>query len=133
MHQRLSRAAALLVLVLGFPSSSGRVLAQTPDSDQPADVIPFTAIARRRPNGLKYFVRGTIQRQAHSLRLAVKAGSLDEADVNGGRPFIEHMAFNGSAQTGRSVPSFESVGAARSHARHKLRRNRLHARPPTDL
>ena len=46
MHQRLSRAAALLVLVLvpGLSSSSGRVLAQAPATAiNPADVIPFDA------------------------------------------------------------------------------------------
>ena len=120
MHQRLSRAAALLVLVLvpGVSSSSGRVLAQTPATAiNPADVIPFdTAIhTATLPNGLKYFVRrNDLPAKRISLRLAVKAGSLDEADDQQGLAhFIEHMAFNGSThfKPGEVFSYFESVGA----------------------
>ena len=49
-----------------------------------------------------------------SLRLAVKAGSLEEADDQQGLAhFIEHMAFNGSAhfKPGELVSYFESIGA----------------------
>ena len=49
-----------------------------------------------------------------SLRLAVKAGSLFEADDQQGLAhLIEHMAFNGSAhfKPGELVSYFESVGA----------------------
>ena len=49
-----------------------------------------------------------------ALRLAVKAGSLDEADDQQGLAhFIEHMAFNGSAhfKPGELVSYFESSGA----------------------
>ena len=49
-----------------------------------------------------------------SLRLAVKAGSLDEADDQQGLAhLIEHMAFNGSAhfKPGELVSYFESIGA----------------------
>ena len=48
------------------------------------------------------------------LRLAVKAGSLDEADDQQGLAhMLEHMAFNGSAhfKPGELVSYFESVGA----------------------
>ena len=48
------------------------------------------------------------------MRLAVKAGSIDEADDQQGLAhFIEHMAFNGSAhfKPGELVSYFESVGA----------------------
>src|SRR2546428_13371301 len=103
MHQRLSRAAAplLLLLVLGLCPSSGRGLAQTPaQAFNPPDVIPFDAAIHTAtlPNGLKYFVRRNDQPAKRiSLRLAVKAGSLDEADDQQGLAhFIEHMAFNGS-------------------------------------
>ena len=49
-----------------------------------------------------------------SLRLAVKAGSIDEADDQQGLAhLIEHMAFNGSAhfKPGELVSTFESIGA----------------------
>src|SRR4051812_20409345 len=67
------------------------------------------------PNGLTYFVRQN-GRPANrlSLRLAVKAGSLYEADDQLGLAhLIEHMAFNGSAhfKPGELVSYFESVGA----------------------
>ena len=120
MHQRLSRAAALLLLllVLGLCPSSGRVLAQTPaQAFNPTDVIPFDAAIHTAtlPNGLKYFVRRNDQPAKRiSLRLAVKAGSLDEADDQQGLAhFIEHMAFNGSThfKPGELISYFESVGA----------------------
>jgi zinc protease len=120
MHQRLSRAAALLLLVfvLGVSSSSGRVLAQTPaQALNPTDVIPFDPAIRTAtlPNGLKYFVRRNDQPAKRiSLRLVVKAGSLDEADDQQGLAhFIEHMAFNGSThfKPGEVFSYFESIGA----------------------
>src|SRR6266850_566690 len=122
MHQRLSRAAALLLpllfFVLGLSPSSGRVLAQTPaQAINLTDVIPFDAAIHTAtlPNGLKYFVRRNDQPAKRiSLRLAVKAGSLDEADDQQGLAhFIEHMAFNGSThfKPGEVFSYFESVGA----------------------
>src|SRR5438552_371743 len=120
MHPRLSRAAALFVpiLVLGLSPSSGRVLAQTPaQALSPTDVIPFDAAIHTAtlPNGLKYFVRRNDQPAKRiSLRLAVKAGSLEETDDQQGLAhFIEHMAFNGSAhfKPGDVFSYFESVGA----------------------
>src|SRR3989441_1812349 len=120
MHPRLSRAAALFVpiLVLGLSLSSGRVLAQTPaQALSPTDVIPFDAAIHTAtlPNGLKYFVRRNDQPAKRiSLRLAVKAGSLDETDDQQGLAhFIEHMAFNGSThfKPGELISYFESVGA----------------------
>src|SRR4051794_30802415 len=81
------------------------------------DTIPFDAAVRTAtlPNGLKYFVRqnGRPAKRV-SLRLAVKAGSLDEADDQLGLAhLIEHMAFNGSAhfKPGALVSYFESIGS----------------------
>src|ERR1700704_1186615 len=67
------------------------------------------------PNGLKYFVRrnGRPEKRV-SLRLAVKSGSLEEADDQQGLAhLIEHMAFNGSAhfKPGELVSYFERLGA----------------------
>ena len=50
------------------------------------------------PNGLRYLIRqnGRPEKRA-MLRLAVKAGSLDEdEDQRGLAHMLEHMAFNGS-------------------------------------
>ena len=100
--------------------------------------IPFDAAVRRGtlPNGLQFFIRqnGRPAKRV-SLRLAVKAGSLDEADDQQGLAhFLEHMAFNGSEhfKPGELVSYFESTGAQARSARqrlHELRRNGLHARP----
>jgi zinc protease len=81
------------------------------------DTIPFDPAVKSGtlPNGLKYYVRKN-DRPANrvSLRLAVKAGSLDEADDQQGLAhMLEHMAFNGSAhfKPGDLVSYFESTGA----------------------
>ena len=81
------------------------------------DTIPFDSAVRTAtlPNGLTYFVRHNEQPQKRvSLRLAVKAGSTNEADDQQGLAhLIEHMAFNGSAhfKPGELVSYFESTGA----------------------
>jgi zinc protease len=67
------------------------------------------------PNGLTYFIRNN-PRPANRvmLRLAVKAGSNDEADDQRGLAHVlEHMAFNGSAhfKPGELVSYLESIGA----------------------
>ncbi len=83
----------------------------------PQDTIPFDAAVRtgKLPNGLTYYVRKN-SRPANRvlLRLAVKTGSLDEADDQQGLAhMLEHMAFNGSAHfpPGQLVSYFESTGA----------------------
>src|SRR5207344_1238840 len=81
------------------------------------DPIPFDAAVQTGtlPNGLKFFIRQNPRPEKRiSLRLAVKAGSLFEADDQQGLAhFIEHMAFNGSAhfKPGELVSYFERVGA----------------------
>src|SRR5207248_10343503 len=66
-------------------------------------------------NGVKVFIRHNEQPAKRvSLRLAVKAGSIDEADDQQGLAhLIEHMAFNGSAhfKPGELVSTFEAIGA----------------------
>ncbi|HYX81895.1 MAG TPA: insulinase family protein, partial [Gemmatimonadales bacterium] len=81
------------------------------------DAIPFDSAVRTGtlPNGLKYYVRRN-GRPANRvlLRLAVKTGSLDEADDQQGLAhLIEHMAFNGSEhfKPGELVAYLESIGA----------------------
>jgi zinc protease len=81
------------------------------------DTMPFDAAVRTGtlPNGLKFYIRQNPKPAARiSLRLAVKAGSINEADDQLGLAhLIEHMAFNGSAhfKPGELVSYFETVGA----------------------
>jgi zinc protease len=67
------------------------------------------------PNGLRYYVRRNARPASRvSLRLAVKAGSLDEADDQQGLAhMLEHMAFNGSEhfKPGDLISTFEAAGA----------------------
>ena len=81
------------------------------------DRLPFDPAVRTGtlPNGLRYFVRKNA-RPANRvvMRLAVKTGSLDEADDQQGLAhMLEHMAFNGSEhfKPGDLVSYFESTGA----------------------
>jgi zinc protease len=80
-------------------------------------VLPFDAAVRTGtlPNGLKYYVRkNTRPANRVVLRLAVKTGSLDEADDQQGLAHVlEHMAFNGSEhfKPGELISYFESTGA----------------------
>ena len=67
------------------------------------------------PNGLRWFVRrnGRPEKRV-ALRLAVKAGSIDEDDDQRGLAHVlEHMAFNGTAhfKPGELVAYLESIGA----------------------
>src|SRR5262245_45214781 len=94
--------------------------AQAPAASQqtfnPSDVIPLDAAVRTGtlPNGLRYFVRHNPRPEKRlSLRLAVKAGSLYEADDQQGLAhLIEHMAFNGTEhfKPGELVSYFERFG-----------------------
>ena len=109
---RTSRSIAAFVLAL--VATSALLVAQT---FNPQDTIPFDIAVRtaKLPNGLTYFIRQNPRPAKRvSLRLAVKAGSLFEADDQQGLAhLIEHMAFNGSAhfKPGDLVAYFESVGA----------------------
>src|SRR5262252_7239608 len=103
------------LLITGVVSAQAPQPAASPvNLQQP---IPFDAAVRTAtlPNGLKYFVRQNSRPAKRlSLRLAVKAGSLFEADDQQGLAhLIEHMAFNGSAhfKPGELVSYFESIGA----------------------
>src|SRR6478672_12552470 len=91
------------------------VAAQAPVNLQ--ELIPLDAAVRtaRLGNGLQYFIRENAHPARRvSMRLAVKAGSMMEADDQRGLAhLIEHMAFNGSThfKPGEIFSYFESVGA----------------------
>jgi zinc protease len=67
------------------------------------------------PNGLKFFIRRNPRPESRvMLRLAVRAGSVDEADDQRGLAHVlEHMAFNGTARfkPGELVAYLQSIGA----------------------
>src|ERR1700674_4118691 len=122
MSTRSWRAIAMffaLALLVSTPRPA--VLAQQngalpPPIDSQA-VLPLDPAVRTGTlsNGLKYFIKhnGRPEKRV-SLRLAVKSGSLEEADDQQGLAhLVEHMAFNGSAhfKTGEVFSYFESIGA----------------------
>src|SRR6478672_10833333 len=83
----------------------------------PNAVLPLDSAVKTGalPNGLKFYIRknGRPEKRV-SLRLAVKAGSLEENDDQLGLAhLIEHMAFNGSEhfKSGEVFSYFERVGA----------------------
>src|SRR5262245_28698865 len=97
------------------------VVTQAPPQSAPAfdlrQSIPFDSAVRTGtlPNGLRYFIRHNERPATRvTLRLAVQAGSMNEADDQLGLAhLIEHMAFNGSDhfKPGELVSYFDSVGA----------------------
>jgi zinc protease len=125
MLLKYRRAAMVLAIVIAAGGSAVAQLtpetppapAQTAAPFNPQDVIPFDAAVRTAtlPNGIKVFVRHNEQPAKRvALRLAVKAGSINEADDQQGLAhLIEHMAFNGSThfKAGELISAFESIGA----------------------
>src|SRR4051812_36036496 len=93
---RLSRAAAALLLLVATPP-----LLTAQSKKFPLDAaLPLASDIKTGalPNGLKFYIRKNSRPEKRvSLRLAVKAGSLEEhEDQLGLAHLIEHMAFNGS-------------------------------------
>src|SRR6476661_2647265 len=110
MNALLKRSVFVTLLVTAAlaPLAARQALTET---------MPFDPAVRTGtlPNGLKYYVRKNA-RPANRvlLRLAVKTGSLDEADDQQGLAHVvEHMAFNGSEhfKPGELVSYFESTGS----------------------
>jgi zinc protease len=113
---RTSIRASAFALALACALTTASIGAQ-PAAINPQETIPFDAAVHRGtlPNGLQFFIRQNARPAKRVLlRLAVKAGSLDETDDQQGLAhFIEHMAFNGSEhfKPGELVSYFESTGA----------------------
>jgi zinc protease len=104
---RAAYLACLLLLV-----SAGAAFAQDLAAALPLDP---TIRSGTLPNGLMFLIRKNDEPEDRVfLRLAVKAGSIDEADDQRGLAHVlEHMAFNGSAHfpPGELVKYLESIGA----------------------
>src|SRR5262245_34439188 len=108
----LRRFLVTSCLIVGCATA---LVAQAPINLQ--NTLPFDSAVKtaKLPNGFTYFIR-TNSRPAQrvSMRLAVKAGSMMEADDQLGLAhLIEHMAFNGGThfKPGEMFAYFESVGA----------------------
>ncbi|HVH27554.1 MAG TPA: insulinase family protein [Vicinamibacterales bacterium] len=117
-----SRSFAAIATLVALTAGAGHVAggavgAQAPAAFSPQEVIPFDSAVRTTTlaNGLRVFIRQNAQPAKRvALRLAVKTGSIHEADDQRGLAhFVEHMAFNGSAhfKPGELISAFESVGA----------------------
>ena len=105
-------AAYLLPLVLLSAGFTAAASAQ--DLAAPLGLDPAIRTGTL-PNGLQFFIRGNdLPENRALLRLAVKAGSIDEADDQRGLAhLLEHMAFNGSThfEPGELVSYLESIGS----------------------
>jgi zinc protease len=104
------RAAYLVTVMLLVGGAAGS--AQDLNAPLPLDLAIRTGTL---PNGLTFFIRrNALPNDRVMLRLAVKAGSIDEADDQRGLAHVlEHMAFNGTAhfKPGELVSYLESIGA----------------------
>ena len=117
---RFSRAVAMAFALALLVSSARLTILAQQSAATPLDaqaILPLDPAIRAGtlPNGLKYYIRrnGRPEKRV-SLRLAVKSGSLEEADDQQGLAhLIEHMAFNGSAhfKPGELVSYVERLGA----------------------
>jgi zinc protease len=119
MQVRLIRSLPAVVLAFALAAPlAGQGAPQAPrQSFAPADRLPFdpAVTTGTLPNGLKYYLRrNTRPEKRVLLQLAVKAGSVDEADDQQGLAhFLEHMAFNGTRRfkPGELVATLESTGS----------------------
>jgi zinc protease len=107
--RRIAAAYAIVVCVLVAAPASPQSLSSK------LTLNPAIHVGKL-PNGLTYYIRTNGQPAKRvSLRLAVKAGSIDEADDQRGLAhMLEHMAFNGTThfKPGELIAYFESVGVA---------------------
>ena len=93
-------------------------MASAATAQEPTTPLPLPAAVKTGmlPNGLTYFIRQNGKPEKRVLlRLAVKAGSIDESDEQRGLAhMLEHMAFNGSThfKPGELVSYLESIGAS---------------------
>jgi zinc protease len=121
MRPRPLLAAFITTFVLAsFAPLTARQAAPQPAAQAPLGLqekIPVDPAVKTGtlPNGLTYYIRRNARPASRvSLRLAVKAGSLDEADDQQGLAhMLEHMAFNGSEhfKPGDLISTFEAAGA----------------------
>src|SRR5919106_130578 len=99
----------LLTIALNTVQAPATQAAPAATTTLPLDPAVTTATL---PNGLTYYIRKNERPDDRVLlRLAVKAGSIDEEeDQRGLAHFLEHMAFNGSRnfKPGELIAAFEA-------------------------
>ena len=104
---RIFIAAAYIILALTTAGTAQDLKAPLP--------VDSSVRTGTLPNGLKFFIRRNPRPEDRVLlRLAVQAGSVDEAeDQRGLAHVLEHMAFNGTARfkPGELVSYLQSIGA----------------------
>src|SRR5713101_5308813 len=107
--------ASLVLLMMGLllmPGVPARA-ASPADEKLPTDPALVTGTL---PNGLSYIIRKHRNPEGRvSIWLHVSSGSLNETDATQGLAhYLEHMAFNGSANfpAGTVIPFFQSLGLA---------------------
>ena len=117
--RRMPAAYLVIAVLLWASSAAAQVAAASGVRPQAEDTSPLpldpSVRSGRLPNGLTYYIRrNTRPADRAMLRLAVKAGSVDEADDQRGLAhLLEHMAFNGTVRfkAGELVSYLESIGA----------------------
>ena len=120
MRARSPLLPILLLLAAVMPVAPLLSQAQAPapaPAFAPTDPLPFDPSVTKGTlaNGVQYFIRRNGKPEKRVLmQLAVKAGSIDEADDQQGLAhFLEHMAFNGTThfKPGELIATLESSGA----------------------
>ena len=94
---RTLAALPLLAALLAAPATAAPRRA-TPAPARPGDVLPFRAVERTLPNGLKVIVIPTGFPDLVSVQIAVRTGSRNEVEPgkSGFAHFFEHMMFRGT-------------------------------------
>jgi zinc protease len=112
IFSRISGAYRALIMVLLLCVAAASAAAQDLNTGLGLDPAIRTGTL---PNGLTYYIRKNGQPEKRALlRLAVKAGSIDEDDDQRGLAhMLEHMAFNGTTRfkPGELVAYLESIGS----------------------
>jgi zinc protease len=105
--------ALAFLLLLSIPLGAQQPTFSSPQDSLPQDPL---VLAGRLENGLRYLVRANTRPENRAeLRLVVNAGSiLEDEDQQGLAHFMEHMAFNGTANFEKQelVTYLESIGMA---------------------
>jgi zinc protease len=116
------RVVLSLILLIGLTGAglAARSQQAAPAATPPVSLdtrVPLDPAVRlgTLPNGLTFYIRHNKRPDDRVLlRLAVKAGSIDEQDDQRGLAHVlEHMAFNGSEhfKPGELVSKFEAIGS----------------------
>ncbi len=113
MLQRFTSVISIFLLAISFSFSQQATVRRSYEMTDPLPVDPQFRWGVLE-NGLKYYLKVNAKPEKRAeLRLAIHAGSLQEDDDQLGiAHFVEHMAFNGSANFKKNelVDYLESIG-----------------------